>query len=65
MKTKILKSISNNSNNNSNWAENPSFIFSDLCYCGHNEIEMDVEQFNKISIFVYRNYISILKAGCH
>ena len=35
MKIKTLKSICNNSNNNSHWRENPSFIFSDLCYCGH------------------------------
>ncbi|HSF49368.1 MAG TPA: hypothetical protein VLA74_01295 [Nitrososphaeraceae archaeon] len=43
MKTKILKSISNNSNNLSHWPENPSFIFPDLCYCGHESSEHNLD----------------------
>ena len=46
MKTKILKTISNNNSNY--WQENPSFIFSDLCYCGHKSNEHYYED-NKCS----------------
>jgi hypothetical protein len=43
MKTKILKSISNNRNNNNYWSENPSFIFPEICYCGHESSEHNLE----------------------
>ena len=40
----IKKSITNNNNSNNNyWPENPSFIFSDLCYCGHKSNEHSPE----------------------
>jgi hypothetical protein len=43
MKTKILKSNSNNSNYKNYWPKNPSFIFSEICYCGHKSNEHSLE----------------------